>query len=377
MLTINAGRGGVVIVIWQMAGGLVEKGHDVAVMCDAGTELARLKEMGVKHFPIAFSNAQRDLWAGRRALRAAFAEFRPDVVHSHSRWPSLVSMSLGRRPDISTLHAQRLTPHGSVLDRGVFRRLIGGWGRHITVLGEPIKRMLADETGLPEDRIVVIPNSVDETRFVPPSVDARARARAMFGFSEEDVVALFVGALLDVKRPWWCVEALAAARARGIPARMLIVGEGQKRRDCEQMAGERGILEHCVFAGWREDTLPAYHSADLLMLPSEEEGFALVCVEAMLCGVPVLRTRTGGAEQQVVEAVTGWSTQPEDKEAFLAAAISAMSDRAKLRLCGLAAREHALARFTRARTLGQIERLYHEALETRARPRAQGVSEHR
>lgn len=368
MLTIGAGKGGVVNVVWQLAGGMVRRGHDVAVMCDSGTELVRLERLGVKHFPVALHRTHRDLLRARRMLRDAYGAFGPQIVHSHSRWPSIVSGLAGRRVNVSTLHADRLTSGGRVLDRGFVRRLVGGWGRHVTVLSEPIRQMLVRETGLDPSQVTVIPNSADESRFPMPTGPDREAARTRVGVPAGRMVGLFVGSLTRTKRAVWCVRAVKAALDRGVDAGLLVVGEGPELEACESAARELGIGERCRFMGWSDETWGAYAAADVLLLPSEAEGFGLVCVEAMLCGVPVLRTACGGSEQQIIEGVTGWATDPADESAFVERFIAAASDRKVIDRMRDAARSHALAHFTEEAFLDRFEALYRVASSKRVEP---------
>ena len=93
------------------------------------------------------------------------------------------------------------------------------------------------------------------------------------------------------------------------------------------------------------DPLPIYEAADALLLPSLREGFSLVTAEAMSVGVPVLRTRTSGTGELIVENVTGRST-PIEHDAFVAAAIEFLADPIKLREMGAAGAKHVREHLT-------------------------------
>ena len=98
-------------------------------------------------------------------------------------------------------------------------------------------------------------------------------------------------------------------------------------------------------------------ATDLLMLPSGREGFSLVCAEAMSVGVPVLRTRTSGVAETVVENVTGRSV-PIDHDAFLNAAVVMLSDPDALARMGTAAARHVREHLTFDRQLAETVALY-------------------
>jgi len=109
--------------------------------------------------------------------------------------------------------------------------------------------------------------------------------------------------------------------------------------------------------GHRDDTPAVYAATDLLLLPSAREGFSLVCAEAMSVGVPVLRTRTSGVAETVVENVTGRSV-PIDHDAFLNAAVVMLSDREALARMGAAAARHVREHLTFDRQLAETVALY-------------------
>src|SRR4029453_7131634 len=109
LLTVNAGPGGVVNVVWQLARGLTARGHSVAVAVAGGIELSRLQEWRIPHHPIPFYGGWRGVLGQRRAMKEFLRSFGPDVIHSHSRWPSKESALNARPPEGSTLHPARLT----------------------------------------------------------------------------------------------------------------------------------------------------------------------------------------------------------------------------------------------------------------------------
>jgi len=351
LLTVNAGAGGVVNVVWQLARLLSSRGIEVRVASDSGSDIPRLAAWGVPHVHVPFNRGLRELLPARRALRELLRTWRPDVVHSHSRWPSMVSFVAGRAPDVSTLHLDRLTSHGSIFDRGRARRLLSVWGRHVTTLDDATRSMLIHEFALEPERVHVVPNGIDPSVYTPASAAEREAARAELGLEAGDSVALFVGQLIDWKRPDWAVRALSRTLARGSSnARLVICGDGPFRAQLTALSDELGVAAACRFLG-RRAPIPAYHAADFAVLPSSQEGFPLVCVEAMLCGLPVLRTRAGGCDLQIVEGKTGWAVDIGDEASFHERFAAAIADRDATRRTGEYARKYAAENFNETKFL--------------------------
>ncbi len=99
---------------------------------------------------------------------------------------------------------------------------------------------------------------------------------------------------------------------------VLMKGEGPARGGIEKDCIARAVQQRVKILGPR-DPIDVYQAADALLLSSRQEGFSLVCAEAMCVGTPIFRTRTAGTEELVIENVTGRSV-PIDHEAFIAGA---------------------------------------------------------
>jgi glycosyltransferase involved in cell wall biosynthesis len=124
----------------------------------------------------------------------------------------------------------------------------------------------------------------------------------------------------------------------------LLVGEGPHESQLRQRIEREGLQDRVRMLP-SCDPLQIYQAIDALLLPSGREGFSLVCAEAMSVGVPVLRTRTSGTSELIVEGVTGRST-PIDHDAFIAAAKDFLADGEALGRMGQAAAEHIRRSFT-------------------------------
>lgn len=157
---------------------------------------------------------------------------------------------------------------------------------HIRVVSVHLKEEI-EKAYHPHARISVLPIFVDTERF-------RAlthRPHEQFGVS-----LLFVGRLEKEKRADVAVRALARARALGIDAGLTIVGDGSQEKYLRLLVQELGIADGVVFAG-RQDPLEYYAHADMLLVPSEYEGYGMVVIEALAARVFVLATDVGVARE--------------------------------------------------------------------------------
>jgi len=138
--------------------------------------------------------------------------------------------------------------------------------------------------------------------------------------------------------------------------RLIIVGDGALRVECERIVGDAGMRELAWFAGERNDIAQVMRGLDCFVLPSLGEGISNTILEAMACALPVIATRVGGNPELVDEGVTGKTVIAGDPSALSRAILSYFEDGALARRHGIAAR----SRIERAFSLSHMVESYHQ-----------------
>lgn len=151
--------------------------------------------------------------------------------------------------------------------------------------------------------IVVIPNGVDLERFRPPSPDERREARASLQLGEEERVAVFVGHEFHRKGLVFAIESL-----RHAPSVLLLIvgGSDDIIAEAHAQAIALGVEQRVLFVGPRHDLAPFLAASDMFVLPSAYEANALVVLEALASGLPVVTTRVGFAPEVIVDGHNGF-----------------------------------------------------------------------
>jgi len=178
--------------------------------------------------------------------------------------------------------------------------------------------------GINADRVSIVPNTVDDSRF---TVGSRPRdLLERYSIRDGDKVILTVGRLHSgeaYKGYDKVLAALPAIRAAVGTVRYLIVGTGDDRPRIEEMARRAGLSEAVTFCGFVSDEeLPAhYRLADVFALPSTGEGFGIVFLEAMASGVPVLAGNVDGSVDALADGLLGELVDPGSVESIAAGLI--------------------------------------------------------
>lgn len=174
-------------------------------------------------------------------------------------------------------------------------------------------RELVDLYGAAPERVSVVEPGVDLDRFTPPALGregaVRAAARRRLGLPERGHVVAFVGRIQPLKAPDVLLRAVAALPA-GTGERVTVAivgGNSGSGLDLAGLAGSLGIADRVRFLPPQSRTaLPdLYRAADLVAVPSYNESFGLVALEAQACGTPVVAASVGGLVTAVRDNVSG------------------------------------------------------------------------
>ena len=310
----------------------------------------------------------RFISAMRRATAKLVAETGPEIVHVHWWFPGGVVLSptsrVGKRPVMVTSHGTDLFMLRKLPALRMFARRVFARASIVTT----VSRALADELPalhVDASRVHVVP--------MPLDVDTFGGDAAAFDDRERDHV-LFVGRLSAQKGAADLLRAIALLAESRPAVRVTIIGDGTERTNLEDSARTLGIAERVTFRGSLDtrEVARAYRAASVLAVPStegaggEREGFGLVAVEAMLSGLPVVATATGGLVDIVSDGATGLLVAPGNPGALAGALARVLSHPAAARAMAERARADVLQRFAPNAIAERYRELYRQVLQQHA-----------
>ena len=197
--------------------------------------------------------------------------------------------------------------------RRIITRLMARSGAVIT-RSQRLARLLG-EAGVPPGLTHVIYNGVNTDVFRPGDLLA---ARRELGWPAESKTVLYVGELLPVKNPLLLVDAFAQLQRRLPEAQLVMVGDGTLRSVARARAQELGVSAKVLFLGLRPEREVAgfMRAADVLCIPSRNEGVPNVMLEAFASGLPVVATRVGGIPEILDQDYLGALVEPGNAPAL-------------------------------------------------------------
>ncbi|MEY3737173.1 MAG: hypothetical protein RLZZ251_889 [Actinomycetota bacterium] len=243
--------------------------------------------------------------AAYRELKRAVAEFKPDLIHSHTFKAGLL-MRLGKKsvPIIHSFHGHHLyDPEFGAGKRAVLnvieRRLAKRSDAIVTIGTKVRDELLAQGIGNADQYTAIAPGIVALER------RDRLAVRNRLGISKDALVVMWLGRFTEVKRPDRVVEI-----ARSIPNAVFVLAGGGELLEKSRV----GAPSNVVFVGF-EDKNDMWAIADIGLCTSDSEGMPLSLIEAQMAGVPVVSTDVGSVAEIVSDGESGF-VAPRDSAAL-------------------------------------------------------------
>jgi len=306
--------GGTEIATLNIATELVKRGHEVHVITIGDKELKGDKKGDFYTHYIQLGVAPKtSLWGAISYAVKAFAQIRrinPDIVHAQRFYREGLAAFLAK-----LLNKKRycIWCRGSDVYlpwrfKGLALKLFLGQADAVIALTQDMRGKIRQTYHRDAS---VIPNGIDLRRFEQLSCRSKVKS-APNGVK----TLLFVGRLHRIKGVAYLIEAMTTIIKRNPKARLLLVGDGEERQNLENLVTKLGLTKYVTFIGKvPNEKVPQYIAAsDVFVLPSLSEGFGIVLLEAMACGLPIVATNVGGIPEIVQDGENGFLVEPENPE---------------------------------------------------------------
>ncbi len=370
---------GVVTSIVNLRNGLQARGHEVRVLTLSPSRRSYARDgvtyIGSLPAGFVYPHARLRIVRGKALIQELIA-WKPDIVHSNCEFSTFaIAKSIARAVDAPLVHTyhtvyEDYTNYFSPSKR-LGKKIASGFSHHISEKTDCMVVPTGKVAGLlgryrVTTPIRVVPTGISLTRFTTTPDFSPEEIRRQYAIPAHNTVLVYVGRLAKEKN---CAELIrAAARLRGEPFTLKLVGDGPNRGELEEASRELGMEKQILFVGmvppaevWRY-----YRSGDLFASASTSETQGLTYLEALASGLPLLCRRDDCLLDVVEEGVNGWLYSTEDEFASCLRRFLADTERRG------DYRENALAsaqKFSIPVFAQKMEQLYLERLEAHAAAR--------
>jgi N-acetyl-alpha-D-glucosaminyl L-malate synthase BshA len=359
--------GGSGVVATELGKELAARDHDVHFISYAlpirltVSDRIFFHEVEVLTYPL-FEYPPYDLVLATK-MAEVMTRYELDILHVHYAIPHSISAYLAKMmspdrktPFVTTLHGTDITLVGNDRSYLPITRFGIEQSDAVTAVSQYLKQRTVDEFQIRRP-ISVVPNFVNCDVY-SRSTDPRQRER--YASSDEGIL-IHISNFRPVKRLDDVIAIFSQVRSR-CRAKLLMVGDGPERPKAEWLAATHGVGDDVLFLGKQNDMAQFLSVADILLLPSENESFGLVALEAMACEVPVVATRVGGIPEVVEHERDGFLYDLGDVPMMAQACIRMLENPAFRSELGKNARAHARRNFCASKIVEVYEDLYRQTI---------------
>jgi N-acetyl-alpha-D-glucosaminyl L-malate synthase BshA len=290
-----------------------------------------------------------------------------DLLHAHYAIPHATAAFLAKSilkehspKVITTLHGTDITLVGADQSfRGITKFSIEE-SDGVTTVSEFLKKRTRDEFGL-KNEIEMIPNFVDTERFIQREDQARRRQFA----KDEEKILMHISNFRPVKRVEDIIKIFHLIDKK-LSSKLVLIGDGPDLSKALSLSRDFGIEDKVISLGGQDYVENLLPLADLFLLPSDQESFGLVALEAMSCGVPVIATKTGGLPEVVIDGESGFLGPLGDVGFMADKGIELLSDENRLKKFRENCRKRAVEKFDSKLIVPKYEKYYEKVIGHRS-----------
>ena len=252
-----------------------------------------------------------------------------DIINTHFAVPTgptgMILSGLSRIPNVLSIHGsdiynpvRKTSPHRHAVLRWAVRSVLKNAAK--VVAQSTDIRYCAEAFYAPGRDITIIPLGLPDRTFNPASRETLLMQNGKF-------YIISIGRMTEVKGYDFLIRAIGLLRERGADTNLVLIGDGPERVRLENLSAKLGLSDRIKFTGWlsHEKKFQYLSACDIYVMSSLHEGFGVVLLEAMSCGLPIIATNKGGQTDIIKEGRNGILIQPYDAE-MLADAISRLAE---------------------------------------------------
>lgn len=287
-----------------------------------------------------------------------------DLLHVHYAIPHATSAYLAKQmlrevsdlKIITTLHGTDITLAGLEPSFLPLVKFSIEESDGVTAVSRFLKEKTLTNYNIEKD-IRVIHNFIDTSIYKPTEVCICKKKIAPRG----EKLLVHTSNFRQVKRVSDTIRILEKVK-KEVPCKLLLIGDGPDRSECERLSRELGLYDDVKFLGKQEGLVDILTSADIFLMPSQSESFGLSALEAMACGLPVVSTSVGGLPELVSHNESGYIAEIGDIDRMAKYVVQLLTNPKKYEIFSEAARTRAVEKFEINKIVPEYESYYEEIL---------------
>ena len=357
--------GGVEKYVLDLSKELVKNGNQVKVICanEPKSDITSFEGIKIERLKYIGKIANTNICLG---LKSKLKKEEFDIIHTHipTPWSSDISARVAlkkNKPLILTYHND-LVKNGFAriianLYNNTFLRLLLKMADKI-IITQPKYLDYSKYLKKYEDKVVVLPNAVDISKF--KKINVKKEKNSLFFLSVLDEFHRYKG--LD-----YLLESIKEVKKKIPSIKLYIAGKGKLLEEYKQLSINLGIDKKIIFLGYvsDEDLIKYYNQCEVFILPSidHNEGFGIVLLEALACKTPVITTDIVGIADEIKDNNCGIIVEPKNSTQLSESIIELLDNKKKIKLMGENGRKLVEKKYTWKKVAKYVEKVYRGVLK--------------
>lgn len=301
----SMGHGGAQKIIYQLC--MDNKNYEQMIISAGGYYVPELESAGVKHFIIPDMDKKNPLimikcfWKILRVIKSE----KVDVVHTHHRMAAFYAQLVSMFCNVKKVYTSHSVFRGKKILMNFALK-----NTKIVAVGDGVKRNLVSEYDIPAEEIVVIKNTIKiqknnskEKRLEELKKENKVLIGVIGRLSEQKGVDIFLKSMCGVVNKY--------PNAIGV-----IVGDGEKRQELEQLVEQLELTRNIIFLGFKTNVLDIISQLDFVVSSSQREGLPLTPIEVFSQGKTIVASDICGINEVVTNRKNGLLCKMNDSDAF-------------------------------------------------------------
>jgi len=290
-----------------------------------------------------------------------------DLMHVHYAIPHAVSAYLAQQvlrksnkhlKFITTLHGTDITLVGLEPSFMPLVKFSIEESNGVTAVSRFLKEKTLTNYNI-EKEIEVIYNFIDIDKYKKQDSELFRKHIAPGG----EKVLVHTSNFRQVKRVGDTIRVLEKVK-KEVPTKLVLVGDGPDRSECERLARELDLQKDVVFLGKQDGLVEILNASDLFLMPSQSESFGLSALEAMACGIPVVSTSVGGLPELNIQNETGYIAEIGDTDRMARYAIELLTNEKRYKTFSKNSRDRAVNNFDKNLIVPKYVEYYEKILNS-------------
>jgi hypothetical protein len=313
------------------------------------------------------SSGKRMYWGIRGVVAKIYEDFKFDIIHSHVALPDgYAGMKIAKnykKPLIVTIHGQdfQQTIYKSRKCQKIIKRVVN-FSKKTIVVSDKLKNIGLNKLKINFQKLIVISNGINTEDIYVKESNLIERYRGK-------KIILSVSHLIKIKGIDLNIKAIARLIGKYSNIVYLIIGDGKQRKNLKNLAKNLNITNNVKFLSQlSHDKAMEYMSiCDIFSLPSWNEAFGVVYIEAMAHGKPVVACKEEGIDGIIKHEETGLLEKPKDSDAIVKAIDFLLSNPRKAQKIGEKAKKLVLENYTWQKNAEKTSKIYKNVIKNYGR----------